>query len=97
MCVFLHLSTFLCGSDSFLLFELSCVFDLKTVKVEKIISHKDYNQKTNENDIALLKLQSPLQFNECVRPVGILNSELPPLETCTVTGWGAIRESTAVN
>lgn len=82
---------------TFLLFELSCVFYLKTVKVEKIISHKDYNQKTNENDIALLKLQSPLLFNECVRPVGILNRELPPQETCTVTGWGAIKESEAVN
>lgn len=62
--------------------------------MEKIISHKDYNQKTNENDIALLKLQSPLLFDECVRPVGILNNELGPLENCTVTGWGAIREST---
>ncbi|XP_016390791.1 lipase maturation factor 2-like [Sinocyclocheilus rhinocerous] len=65
----------------------------QTVEVEKIISHKDYNQKTNENDIALVKLQNPLLFNECVRPVAILNSDLPPQETCTVTGWGAIREN----
>ncbi|KAF4114773.1 hypothetical protein G5714_004996 [Onychostoma macrolepis] len=65
----------------------------QTVEVEKIISHKDYNQKTNENDIALVKLQNPLLFNENVRPVAILNSDLPPQETCTVTGWGAIREN----
>lgn len=65
--------------------------------MEKIVSHKDYNQKTNENDIALVKLQSPLLFNECVRPVAILNRDLAPQETCTVTGWGAIRESKALN
>ncbi|XP_067283479.1 ovochymase-1 [Pseudorasbora parva] len=65
----------------------------QTVQVEKIISHKDYNQKTNENDIALVKLQSPLLFNECVRPVGILSNESLSLETCTVTGWGAVREN----
>uniref|UniRef100_A0A8C1Z0H6 Zgc:55888 n=1 Tax=Cyprinus carpio TaxID=7962 RepID=A0A8C1Z0H6_CYPCA len=64
-----------------------------SVWVEKIVSHKDYNQKTNENDIALVKLQSPLLFNECVRPVAILNRDLAPQETCTVTGWGAIREN----
>lgn len=68
----------------------------QTVQVEKIISHKDYNQKTNENDIALLKLQSPLLFNECVRPVGILNNELLSQETCSVTGWGAIKENGAL-
>uniref|UniRef100_A0A672RK72 Zgc:55888 n=1 Tax=Sinocyclocheilus grahami TaxID=75366 RepID=A0A672RK72_SINGR len=65
----------------------------QTVEVENIISHKGYNQKTNENDIALVKLQSPLLFNECVRPVGILNNDLSPRKTCTVTGWGAIREN----
>ncbi|XP_077091021.1 ovochymase-1 isoform X2 [Siphateles boraxobius] len=65
----------------------------QTIMVEKIISHKDYNQRTNENDIALVKLQSPLLFNECVRPVGILNHELGPRENCTVTGWGSIREN----
>ncbi len=65
--------------------------------MEKIISHKDYNQKTNENDIALVKLQNPLLFNECVRPVAILNSDLSPQETCSVTGWGSIRESKALN
>ncbi|XP_043093677.1 ovochymase-1 isoform X2 [Puntigrus tetrazona] len=65
----------------------------QTELVEKIISHKEYNQKTNENDIALVKLRSPLLFNNCVRPVGILNLDLSPRETCTVTGWGAIREN----
>nr|XP_055047176.1 polyserase-2-like isoform X1 [Misgurnus anguillicaudatus] len=65
----------------------------QSVGVEKIIAHENFKQKTNENDVALLKLQSPLQFNECVRPVAIWNSDVPSQETCTVTGWGAIREN----
>lgn len=69
------------------------MFYLKTVKVEKIFSHENYIQKTNENDVALLKLQNPLMFNECVRPVAIWNGDVPSEETCAVTGWGAIRES----
>ncbi|TRY92079.1 hypothetical protein DNTS_005868, partial [Danionella cerebrum] len=69
------------------------LFGPKTIQVEEILPHKDYNTKTNENDIALVKLESPLKFNECVRPVGILDHNLPSLESCTVTGWGAIREN----
>ncbi|XP_065121905.1 ovochymase-1 isoform X3 [Paramisgurnus dabryanus] len=65
----------------------------QSVGVEKIITHENFNQKTNENDVALLKLQSPLQFNECVRPVAIWNSDVLSQEMCTVTGWGAIREN----
>lgn len=61
--------------------------------MEKIIAHENYNQKTNENDVALLKLQTPLRFNNCVRPVAIWNGDVPSQETCTVTGWGAIKES----
>ncbi|KAA0720643.1 Polyserase-2 [Triplophysa tibetana] len=65
----------------------------QTVQVEKIFSHENYIQKTNENDVALLKLQKPLMFNECVRPVAIWNGDVPSEETCAVTGWGAIREN----
>ncbi|XP_051543952.1 transmembrane protease serine 9-like [Myxocyprinus asiaticus] len=65
----------------------------QTVKVDKIIQHENYNQKTNENDIALMKLQTPLEFNEYVRPVATWIGDLPSEESCTVTGWGAIREN----
>ncbi|XP_051546815.1 transmembrane protease serine 9-like [Myxocyprinus asiaticus] len=65
----------------------------QTVKVDKIIQHENYIQKTKENDIALLKLHTPLVFNECVRPVAIWIGDLPSQESCTVTGWGAIREN----
>ncbi|XP_010769237.1 transmembrane protease serine 2-like [Notothenia coriiceps] len=62
--------------------------------VDKIISHEKFNTKTNDNDIALLKLVRPLSFTRTVKPVCLPNvgvdlSELP----AWITGWGALRSS----
>ncbi|KAK2832200.1 hypothetical protein Q7C36_015662 [Tachysurus vachellii] len=65
----------------------------QTSKVAKIINHEDYNSITKHHDIALLKLQTPLVFNECVRPIPVWSGELPSLKRCTVTGWGSTTES----
>ncbi|XP_060759369.1 ovochymase-1 [Neoarius graeffei] len=62
-------------------------------KVDKIITHKGYNSITKQHDIALLKLQTPLLFDECVRPVPVWSTDLPSLKRCTVTGWGSTTES----
>ncbi|KAF4079811.1 hypothetical protein AMELA_G00182570 [Ameiurus melas] len=62
-------------------------------KVAKIITHKDFNGITKENDIALLKLQTPLVFDECVRPIPVWSGDLPSLKRCAITGWGSTTES----
>ncbi|XP_030627660.1 ovochymase-1 [Chanos chanos] len=64
----------------------------QVTKVAEIIVHKGYSKRTKEHDIALLKLETPLMINECVRPIPILQSE-PSMMKCTVTGWGATREN----
>ncbi|XP_074553925.1 ovochymase-1 isoform X2 [Halichoeres trimaculatus] len=63
------------------------------VRVAMIISHHAYNPRTKECDLALLKLQQPLVFNEFVRPIDIWNIPLPPHRKCTITGWGSTREN----
>merc|ERR1719430_2038949 len=40
-----------------------------TKYVSNIIIHKNYNSKTLNNDIALLKLKTPVSFNQYVRPI----------------------------
>ena len=58
------------------------------------ISHPDYNDDTINNDIMLLKLDTPVQYNDHIQPVcfGVSTEELEdyPAGRCYVIGWGAI-------
>ncbi|KAB7500334.1 Trypsin-1 [Armadillidium nasatum] len=65
----------------------------KTVhmRVTSIISHEDYDSEKTENDIAVLKLEKPVEMNGVISPVclpfkeeGMVKSGI----TGTVTGWG---------
>lgn len=58
-----------------------------------IISHQGYNTRTKDSDVALLKLQQPLVFNQFIRPIDIWMNPLFPFRKCTITGWGSTRES----
>ncbi|KAF5902383.1 transmembrane protease serine 2-like, partial [Clarias magur] len=59
--------------------------------VRAIISHPDYDTDTSANDIALMKLWTPLQFSSSVAPVCLPNSGLDfsTSRNYYVTGWGA--------
>uniref|UniRef100_A0A672FTK6 Zgc:55888 n=1 Tax=Salarias fasciatus TaxID=181472 RepID=A0A672FTK6_SALFA len=63
------------------------------VGVSSIISHHDYNFRTKSGDVALLRLQQPLVFNQFVRPIDLWMSPLPVSKRCTVTGWGSTQEN----
>ena len=60
--------------------------------VEEVISHSNYGW--NGNDIALLKMKEPIQFNDNVQPISIICSAQVSDgvqnvgEMATVTGWG---------
>lgn len=63
--------------------------------VDKIISHKNYNTRTNDNDIALLKLSSPLTFSTNIKPVCLPNVgiDISPGHKAWISGWGATSSS----
>ncbi|XP_038594133.1 tryptase-like [Micropterus salmoides] len=61
--------------------------------VSQIIKHPNYNKIPNDNDIALLKLSSPVNFTDYIRPVCLAaaGSVFNAGTTCWVTGWGDIQ------
>uniref|UniRef100_A0A8D3CPW2 Peptidase S1 domain-containing protein n=1 Tax=Scophthalmus maximus TaxID=52904 RepID=A0A8D3CPW2_SCOMX len=58
--------------------------------VSQVINHPAYNENTNNNDITLLRLSSPVDFSDYIRPVCLAadNSSFPSGTSCWVTGWG---------
>ncbi|GLD57420.1 uncharacterized protein AKAME5_000964700 [Lates japonicus] len=59
--------------------------------VARIILHPNYDSITNNNDIALLKLSSPVTFTDYIRPVCLAagGSVFNNGTDSWVTGWGA--------
>lgn len=68
----------------------------QTRTVVNIIIHEKYVQSVMQNDLALLHLGEPLQYNRWVRPVCLpfnLPATFPlPGTLCTAVGWGATVE-----
>lgn len=60
--------------------------------VSTIIHHPSYNPNTIANDIALLKLSSPVVFDNYIRPVCLAQSGSKyESGSCWVTGLGDIK------
>ncbi|XP_054462137.1 transmembrane protease serine 5 [Anoplopoma fimbria] len=58
--------------------------------VEKIIYNKNYNHRSHDSDIALIKLLTPLNFSDTIRPVCLpqYDYDLPGGTQCWISGWG---------
>jgi len=52
------------------------------------VRHEYYDPDRINNDIAVLRLPSPLTFNNYVQPVCLPSSPIPAGTNCVVTGWG---------
>ncbi|KAF5307276.1 hypothetical protein FQR65_LT06992 [Abscondita terminalis] len=70
-------------------------------EVSNIVAHQFYDKVKLKNDISLMKISKPLEFNRYVRPI-CLPSEITagknflwgpePGTLCTAVGWGAMAE-----
>ena len=71
--------------------------DGQRLSISQIFLHPHWRPTTNENDIAILKLYNPIQFNDsniariCFPPIDKLTPiEIPKIESSLVAiGWGA--------
>ncbi|KAM3859599.1 prostasin [Diretmus argenteus] len=63
-------------------------------KVSKIVLHPKYNRSSSDNDIALLRLSSPVKFTDYIRPVCLAaNGSVFNSGTASwVAGWGSIKQ-----
>ncbi|XP_061483582.1 transmembrane protease serine 2 isoform X2 [Rhineura floridana] len=66
----------------------------KGYRVARIISHPNYDSTSKNNDVALMKLQSPLLFSDFTSPVCLPNPGMmfQPTKPCWISGWGAKRQ-----
>ncbi|XP_042221600.1 transmembrane protease serine 9-like [Homarus americanus] len=62
-------------------------------KVTRVVRHKDYDSKKLYNDVAMLTLNKPAEYNNKVRPVCLdRSSKRYEGEEVTVAGWGSMYE-----
>lgn len=66
--------------------------------VMAVVKHPGYNNVTNDNDIALLKLRSPVTFTDYIRPVCLAadHSVFNNGTDSWITGWGDISEGVSL-
>ncbi|XP_020819327.1 chymotrypsinogen B-like isoform X2 [Phascolarctos cinereus] len=67
--------------------------DVQVLEIAKVFKNQNYNSLTISNDITLLKLATPAQFQENVSPVCLpsADEDFPSGTTCITTGWGKTR------
>ncbi|XP_067849442.1 transmembrane protease serine 3 isoform X3 [Heptranchias perlo] len=73
--------------------------DSSSYIVEKIIHHKKYKGRTYDYDIALIKLERLLTFNDWIQPICLPNSgqDFAEGKTCWISGWGLTDEGDEIS
>ncbi|XP_037941402.1 trypsin beta-like [Teleopsis dalmanni] len=62
------------------------------VKVAAFRSHKDYDPDVVNNDIAVIRLKSPLPLGSNIKPIPLTTNEPGDGTSAVVTGWGILKE-----
>ena len=66
----------------------------EVITLSKIFIHPQYNSKTIDNDIALVKLSKPVKYTKYIRPACIpaSGSKVKAGADAFVSGWGTTSE-----
>merc|ERR1719384_2753157 len=62
----------------------------QTVRSAKWINHPRYNTRSNDFDIGLIKLQTPMEMTGCVGTVCLPAADVAPGTKCMISGWGTL-------
>jgi len=73
-------------------FEMEDTQQRQIVQVSAATVHESYNPFTIDNDIAILKLNPPLEFNDYVQPIKEAQMEPPVRDIVTAIGWGMVAD-----
>ncbi|XP_021953075.1 trypsin-1 [Folsomia candida] len=89
-----HCSTFLANRYTLVAGEHNLTLNEGTEqsrRVAAIVRHPGYNRPTPlNNDIALMRVDRPFEFNEFVGPVVIPDLDFVPTALATAAGWGML-------
>lgn len=66
--------------------------------MRRVIANRGYNPATFENDLAILELESPVQFDAHIVPICMPDDDADFTgQMATVTGWGRVKYSKFVD
>jgi secreted trypsin-like serine protease len=62
--------------------------------IDKYYIHPKYDERTTDNDLALIKLDKPANLNKRVNTICLpeVDDEFQTGTLCTISGWGALQE-----
>jgi len=61
---------------------------MQTISQVTVVVHPNYLPRKKDYDIALVRLSSPLTFNDYVKPVCLPKTRVAGGTNCVITGWG---------
>ncbi len=66
---------------------------MSSLTVDQVIVHPSYNEDSKRNDIALLKLSSPLSFSSTIESIALPTRKPAGGASALITGWGSMLAS----
>ncbi|KAF6288310.1 kallikrein related peptidase 14 [Rhinolophus ferrumequinum] len=60
----------------------------QVLRVARQVPHPQYNSRTHDNDLMLLRLERPARLGRAVRPITVAQTCASPGTSCRVSGWG---------